>query len=76
MDRRADARNLKKSRLLAETIAEFRALLIERMLAADDINAMFALRAGINATDELAETLNDRVNEHAGDGADAGDGAS
>jgi hypothetical protein len=65
-----DARNLRKSKLLPAVIAEFRAMLIERLLASDDL---VAARAGVLIIDEFAETLNGRIEQHAGDG-DAGDG--
>ena len=45
-------------------------MLIERLLASDDL---VAARAGVLTIDEFAETLNGRIEQHAGDG-DAGDG--
>lgn len=56
-------------------MAEFRQTLIERLLAAEESD-LAAARAKVLAIEELAETLNDRIDQHVRDDHDAGDGAA
>ena len=57
-------------------MAEFRQTLIERLLAAEESD-LAAARAKVLAIEELAETLNDRIDQHVrDDDDDAGDGAA
>jgi len=56
-------------------MAEFRQTLIERLLAAEESD-LAAARAKVLAIEELAETLNDRIDQHVRDDDDAGDGAA
>lgn len=68
MDNKTEARQLRANRLLQQTLDEFRAGLIDRMIDSPP-ESLVAAQAGIRVVDEFAETLNERIERAlAGDG--------
>lgn len=67
MNARQDAKNLKASPLLEQTLHDFREQLIERWESATDVAQRESAHAGVAALKELREVLDDAIERALGD---------